>query len=472
MNREKDNISIPAVNTQHPDYKNEIVEIIRSNLTPKLTGEKISGYHENDIAAALELLKKDERSKLYSILDIQTLADVLEYSEERDVYIGELAIRRQVEVLEQLEISLTVDYLRQLDKTKRNLLIGLMEAGTRKEIAFSSSFDEDEIGSRMTTNYISIRNGSSVRQAMRDLIDQAAENDNISTIYVVDEDDTLFGAVDLKDLIIARETTALEEIVMTSYPYVYAEEEIDDCIERIKDYSEDSIPVLDEENRLKGVLTAPVIAQLVHDVLGDDYAKLGGLTAEEDLEEPLHKSVAKRLPWLVVLLILGMLVSSVVGLFETVVAQLALIVCFQSLVLDMAGNVGTQSLAVTIRVLMDEEISGKQKFYLVTKEARVGLLNGAILGGLSFLVIGGYLFLLKGQPPILAFGVSACTGIALLVSMLLSSVAGTSIPILFKKLKVDPAVASGPLITTVNDLVAVVTYYGLAWLLLLHVMHL
>ena len=472
MNREKDNISIPAVNTQHPDYKNEIVEIIRSNLTPKLTREKISGYHENDIAAALELLKKDERSKLYSILDIQTLADVLEYSEERDVYIGELAIRRQVEVLEQLEISLTVDYLRQLDKTKRNLLIGLMEAGTRKEIAFSSSFDEDEIGSRMTTNYISIRNGSSVRQAMRDLIDQAAENDNISTIYVVDEDDTLFGAVDLKDLIIARETTALEEIVMTSYPYVYAEEEIDDCIERIKDYSEDSIPVLDEVNRLKGVLTAPVIAQLVHDVLGDDYAKLGGLTAEEDLEEPLHKSVAKRLPWLVVLLVLGMLVSSVVGLFETVVAQLALIVCFQSLVLDMAGNVGTQSLAVTIRVLMDEEISGKQKLYLVTKEARVGLLNGAILGGLSFLVIGGYLFLLKGQPPILAFGVSACTGIALLVSMLLSSVAGTSIPILFKKMNVDPAVASGPLITTVNDLVAVVTYYGLAWLLLLHVMHL
>ena len=472
MNKAREGISVQAVNAQHPDYKNEIVAIIRSNLTPKLTREKIGGYHENDIAAALELLKKDERSKLYSILDIQTLADVMEYSEERDTYIGELAIRRQVEVLEQLEISLTVDYLRQLDKSKRNLLIGLMEAGTKKEIAFSSSLDEDEIGSKMTTNFISIRNGSSVRQAMRDLIDQAAENDNISTIYVVDEDDTLFGAVDLKDLIIARENTDLEEIVMTSYPYVYAEEEIDDCIERIKDYSEDSIPVLDEENRLKGVLTAPVIAQLVHDVLGDDYAKLGGLTAEEDLEEPLHKSVAKRLPWLIVLLVLGMLVSSVVGLFETVVAQLALIVCFQSLVLDMAGNVGTQSLAVTIRVLMDEEVSGKQKLYLISKEARVGLLNGTILGILSFLVIGGYLFLLKGQPVILAFGVSACTGMALLVSMILSSVAGTSIPILFKKLKVDPAVASGPLITTVNDLVAVVTYYGLAWFLLLHVMHL
>ena len=472
MNKEKDNISISAVTTQHPDYKNEIVEIIRGNLTPKLTREKISGYHENDIAAAMELLKKEERSKLYSILDIQTLADVLEYSEQRDIYIGELAIRRQVEVLEQLEISLTVDYLRQLDKSKRNLLIGLMEAGTRKEIAFSSSFDEDEIGSRMTTNYISIRNGSSVRQAMRDLIDQAAENDNISTIYVVDEDDTLFGAVDLKDLIIARENTALDEIVITSYPYVYAEEEIDDCIERIKDYSEDSIPVLDEDNRLKGVLTAPVIAQLVHDVLGDDYAKLGGLTAEEDLEEPLHKSVAKRLPWLIVLLILGMLVSSVVGIFESVVAHLALLVCFQSLVLDMAGNVGTQSLAVTIRVLMDEEVSGKQKLYLISKEARVGLLNGAILGILSFLVIGGYLFLLKGQPVMMAFGISACTGIALLVSMILSSVSGTSIPILFKKLKVDPAVASGPLITTVNDLVAVVTYYGLAWILLLQVLHL
>ena len=204
------------------------------------------------------------------------------------------------------------------------------------------------------------------------------------------------------------------------------------------------------------------------DELGEDYAKLAGLSAEEDLREPLKKSIGKRLPWLIILLGLGLVVSSVVGAFEGVVAHLTLIISFQSLILDMAGNVGTQSLAVTIRVLMDEQLSGREKFGLVVKEARVGLANGLILGLMSFVFIGLYLLLLKSQPAALAFSVSMCTGAALILSILLSSITGTVVPLAFKKLNVDPAVASGPLITTLNDLVAVVTYYGLAWLLLIN----
>ena len=457
--------------TQHPDYRMEIVQIVRSNLTPKLMREKILDYHENDVAAAMELLKKEERNRLYSILDSETLSSILEYSEKLNEYLNELSVRKRVDILSRLETPTVVEYLQQLEKLERSTLMDLMTEDVKKEIMLLSSFDEDEIGGKMTTNYISIGSNITVRQAMKELVEQAATNDNISTIYVVDEAGVLLGAIDLKDLIIARDNTSLDDIIMTSYPYVYASEQIEDCIERIKDYSEDSIPVLDEENRLKGVLTAQDITQLIDDEMGDDYAKLAGLTAEEDLREPLKKSISKRLPWLVILLGLGLLVSSVVGLFERVVAHLALIVCFQSLVLDMAGNVGTQSLAVTIRVLMDEQISGRQKLYLIGKEARVGLLNGLILGLLSFVFIGLYLVLLKGQLALLAFSVSLCTGIALLVAMLMSSLSGTVIPILFKKLKIDPAVASGPLITTVNDLVAVVAYYGLAWILLINVLH-
>jgi magnesium transporter len=154
-------------------------------------------------------------------------------------------------------------------------------------------------------------------------------------------------------------------------------------------------------------------------------------------------------------------------MFDSVVSYLPLLVSFQSLILGMAGNVGTQSLAVTIRSLTDENLTGKQKLYLVYKEARVGLCNGLLLGVLSFGLIGLYLFLIKGETAILAFSVSLCTGIALAVAMLLSSIFGTTIPIFFKRIKIDPAVASGPFITTINDLVAVVAYYGLAWLLLL-----
>lgn len=455
----------------HPDYVSQIVEIVKSNLTPRHIGDRVADFHENDIAAALALLKKEERAKLYSVMDIQALADVLSYAENRSEYIGELSIRKQVEVLSCLEPADAAEYLHQMGRQERNTLLELMDEDIRKEIMLLSSFDEDEIGSKMTTNYISIHAGIGIRQAMHELVEQAAENDNISTIYVVDENETLMGAIDLKDLIIARDGTALEDITMASYPYVYAEEQIDECIERLKDYSEDSIPVLDAHNRLTGVLTAQDITRLADEEMGDDYAKLAGLAAEEDIREPLLKSIAKRLPWLLVLLVLGLVVSSVVGLFEEVVASLTLVVFFQSLILDMAGNVGTQSLAITIRVLMDAHLTARQKLSLVIKESRVGLCNGLILGGLSFGLIGLYL-MLKGETMQLAFAVSACTGIALIVSMLLSSLSGTTVPILFKTLKIDPAVASGPLITTINDLVAVVTYYGLAWLLLIRILHL
>lgn len=460
-----------VVTAQRPDYISEIVGIIRSNLTPKLMQERILAYHENDIAAAMDLLRKDERSRLYSILSTDTLANILEYSENRNKYISELSVRKRTAVLSRFEAAVSVDYLRGLEKEERHTLIELMEEDTKREISLLDSFDEDEIGSKMTTNYISIQEGISVRGAMKELVDQAAENDNISTIYVTDKEGLLVGAIDLKDLITARENAELSSITVTSYPYVYANELIEDCIERIKDYSEDSIPVLDSENKLTGVLVSQDVTQLVDDEMGEDYAKLAGLSAEEDLSEPLKKSIGKRLPWLVILLGLGLVVSSVVGAFESVVAHIALIVSFQSLILDMAGNVGTQSLAVTIRVLMDEQLSGKQKLFLVGKEARVGLTNGFILGSLSFALVGAYLVLFKSQSAMFAFSVSGCTGIALLLSILLSSISGTVIPLAFKKMKVDPAVASGPLITTLNDLIAVVTYYGLAWILLINLLH-
>ncbi|WP_455528876.1 magnesium transporter [Huintestinicola sp.] len=459
-----------AVNAQHPDYKAEIVEILRSNLTPRIVRERIADYHEKDIAAAMELLTSDERKKLYSVLSTEALASVIEYSEHITEYIDELGIRKKIDILSQIEVADAAEYLKQTDKGNRKTILDLMDSEVKAEIRLLSSFDEDEIGSRMTTNFISVKAGSSIKEAMTSLVTQAAENDNITTLYVVEEDNTLLGAIDLKDLITAREGTALDSITMTSYPYVYTNELIEDCIVRIRDYSEDSIPVLDADNKLKGVLISQDIADLIGDMMGEDYAMLAGLSSEEDLSEPMKKSVIKRLPWLTVLLGLGLIVSSVVGLFENVVAHLTLIVCFQSLILDMAGNVGTQSLAVTIRVLIDENLSGKQKIHLISKEARVGLVNGLILGVLSFVFIGGYIALFKSQPLAYAFSISLCTGAAMLIAIILSSITGTVIPIVLKKCKIDPAVASGPLITTINDLVAVVSYYGLAWIFLINFM--
>ena len=351
-------------------------------------------------------------------------------------------------------------------------MIDALDEDIRKEIQLIASFDEDEIGSKMTTNCIILRENLTVKDAMKELVRQAEENDNISTLFVVDDTDCFYGAIALKDLITARSHVPLEHLIATSFPYVYANETIDACMEQLKDYSEDLIPVLDNQNKLLGVITAQSLIDVVDEEMGEDYAKLAGLTAEEDLNEPLKQSMKKRLPWLFALLLLGLLVSVVVGAFEKVVAQLTLIMAFQSLILDMSGNVGTQSLAVTIRVLMDENLTFQKKLKLIGKEMRVGFFNGLLLGVLSFVMVGLYIMLFKHKAILFSFAISGCIGVSLMLAMLISSAVGTLIPLFFKKIKVDPAVASGPLITTVNDLVAVVTYYGMSWILLLNVLKL
>ena len=304
---------------------------------------------------------------------------------------------------------------------------------------------------------------------MRELISQAKDNDNINTIYVKDSNDRYYGAIDLKDLILAREHDDLEKIISTSYPYVMADEIVSDTLDMLRSYEEDSIPVLDDDKHIIGAITMSDIVEAIDDEMGDDYAKLAGLTAEADLKENIFESMKKRLPWLILLLFLGIGVSSVVGVFEKLVSKVALIVCFQSLILDMAGNVGTQSLAVTIRVLMDENISAKEKFGFVLKEMKIGFVNGLLLGTLSFAFIGLFIFFIKGKTFTYAFAISACVGISLIAAMVISSLVGTLIPMFFHKIKVDPAVASGPLITTINDLVAVITYYGLSGMVLLKI---
>ncbi|MBO7185109.1 MAG: magnesium transporter [Oscillospiraceae bacterium] len=457
-----------SVNANAPVvFSEEIIALIRSDLTPKKMREQIGDYHEKDIAMALEELSEDECQKLFRLLTMDTLVSVLEYSDDIARFFAPLSMRRKVEALSRMEASTAVELLQQLGKLERDSLTDLLTPELRSEIRLMSSFEEDEIGSRMSTNYIEIPENSTIKGAMSELIRQAPENDNMSVLYVVDEEGTFCGAIDLKDLIIARENTALSDITRVSYPYVYAKALIDDCLSSLIDYSESSIPVLDNEDKLIGVVTAQDFMEVIDEELSEDYAKLAGLTAEEDLSEPIVQSVKKRLPWLGILLALGFVVSAAVGLFESVVAQLPVIMSFQSLILGMAGNVGTQSLAVAIRVLMDQQVDRSHLSSLVWKEARVGVFNGLLLGVLSFVSIGGYLCL-QGHAASFAFAISGCLGIAMVLAMVASSLSGTVIPIIFKKLGVDPAVASGPLITTVNDLVAVISYYGLAWIILIN----
>lgn len=452
------------------DHRSAILRIVRESASDVALREALEKYHDNDIASVLEELSPEERAVLLAAIGSEGMSSVVSYLDDAGEYLSELGADAAADIIEQMDADEALEALEDLDgETRAEVLEHIEDEQVREEIAMLDSYDDDEFGSYMSTNLIAIPRGSTVKSAMRALIGQAAENDNIHTLFVINADGSFYGAIDLKALIVARSEDPLEALICTTFPYVLDKDSVSDNIERVRGYSEDLIPVLSMEgHRLLGVITATDVTEIVDEQLADDYAKLAALGGEDEPDEPLIKSLKKRVPWLIILLFMGLGVSAVVGLFEGVVAQLPMIVAFQSLILGMAGNVGTQSLAVTVRAIGGEEkFSFRQQLGTIWREVRVALLNGIVLGILSFLIVGIYLGALGGYARDFTLAAAGCVGSAMCFAMTVSGFTGAAIPITLYRLGVDPAVASGPLITTVNDLVAVFSYYGLAFGLLL-----
>lgn len=455
------------------EFYDEIKKIIETADTANMAS-MLEDYHAGDIADVLEDLTKEERIRVYKAVGLEKTSEIFSFYDDVEKYIAEIKPETAADIVEQMDSDDAIDVLNELHDDSKKEIINLMESDSKEKVKKLDSYDEDQIGSYMSDNFIAINSDLSIKQAMSTLVSEAGEHDNISTLYVIDDKKKFIGTIDLRDLIIARKEDSLMDLCMTSYPSFYDDELMSDCINRLKDYAEDSIPVLNRDNVLLGVITADSVTDAVDDEMTDDYAKLGGLSESEDLDEPTFQSIKKRIPWLVVLLFLGFVVSSVIGAFEAVIATLPAIVFFQSTILDMSGNVGTQSLAVTIRNITNEELKGKQIAKNVFKEVKIGFINGLIIGVIGFLFVLAYLVIRKqeivaGDGYLFsdALKVSAIISASLVLAMTLSSLIGTVFPIFLDKIHVDPAVASGPFITTFNDIVAVVVYYGLTAILFL-----
>ena len=456
---------------QERDYSTQILGIIRSDVSDEEIKSQLQEYHENDIASIFEELEAEERDRLLQILGSEIMSEIVSYLEDAGEYLSEIDADEAADIIEQMDADDAAEVLEDLDEETRSEIFELIEDEEIKEdIELIDSYDDDEFGSRMSTNFIAVKRNSTIKETMKTLVSEAAENDNIYTIFVVNEDDSFYGVIDLKDLIVARSTVELESLISNNFPFVYDKDTISENIERLRGYSENMIPVISSANNsLLGVITSNDIIELVDEEISDDYAKLAAMTSEQKPDESLFTSMKKRIPWLIALLFMGLIVSAVVGVFESVVDALPMIVSFQSLILGMAGNVGTQSLAVTVRAIgNDDDNSFKSQLIAILKEIRIALLNGVVLGAISFAIVSGYLFIFTAYASSFIFAAAGCVGLAMCFAMAISGLTGSAIPVCLYRFGIDPAVASGPLITTINDLVAVISYYGLAWALLLN----
>ena len=454
------------------DYGTQILNIIRSDINDDEIKTQLEEYHENDIASVFEELTPEERDRLLDILGSEIMSEVVSFLDDAGEYLSEIDADEAADIIEQMDADEALEVLDDLDEQTRSEIFELIEDDEiKEEIELIDSYEDNEFGSRMSTNFIVVKRNQTIKGTMKTLVSEAAENDNIYTIFVVNEDDSFYGVIDLKDLIVARSNVELESLIYTNFPFVYDKDIISENIERLRGYSENMIPVISSvNNSLLGVITSTDIIELVDEEISDDYAKLAAMTAEQEPDETLFTSMKKRVPWLIALLFMGLAVSAVVGMFESVVDALPMIVSFQSLILGMAGNVGTQSLAVTVRALGNEDDNSlKNQLFTIFKEVRVALLNGLVLGSISFAIVSLYLFVFASYSASFVFAAAGCVGLAMCFAMAISGFTGAAIPVCLYRLKIDPAVASGPLITTINDLVAVISYYGLAWTLLLNI---
>lgn len=446
----------------------EIIKIIKETTNLKMLHDLLYSYHKNDIARCFEYLTDEELEKVYQTFDEQELSEIFTYLDDVKEYIEDLETETAADLIELMDSDDAKEILEELTEEDRNEILELMDEEVVDDIELLTSYDEDVIASYMTNNFIAIKKDYTIKQTMKTVVEEASTNDNFTIIYVVNEDDTLYGTIELKDLIKARATDSLEDIIKKSYPSIVDMTNVSDALILVKDYEIDSIPIVNDKNVLLGVVTTNDLLEVIDDELSDDYAKLAGLTSEEELDESTFKSVKKRIPWLCALLVLGLIISLVMRVFESAIVAVPAIVFFQSMILGMGGNVGTQSLAVTIRAISDEDISRKEVARLVFKEIRIAFFNGLLIGVISFVVVSAYLMLSNtvidqniGYNVLDIFKTSGVVSTSLLISMVISGLIGTLIPIVLQKCKIDPAVASGPFITSINDIMAIVVYYGI-----------
>lgn len=425
----------------------------------------LTDSHPYDVASILDDLEDSEVDYILSLLDEKELADIFEYIDEDKVakIMERIDSSLSANIITEMESDDAIDVIKSLDSETKQKIAPYISKEQLTDMKELAAYDENEAGSIMTNNYLKVSYKSTIPQVMKIVVNESNEQEIIDTIFVVNEKNELVGLIDLKQLIIARKDTPLKDIIETKFKSCQDTSEIAQASNTLKEYSLLVLPVL-HNKVLKGIITIDDVIDFVDEEKNDDYDKLAGLAGDNDTK--VSSVFKSRIPWILILMVLSFVVSTVLGLFEEIIASATILVFFQTLLLDMGGNAGTQSLASSVVRLSKAELDTKKQIKShLGKEALSGMALGLILGLCAFIIT--YIFMLiKGNVEHKAI-ISLVIGLSMSIGIFVSNFMGSLIPIFLSKIKVDPAVASGPFITTLNDVLGVVIYYSIAYFVLI-----
>ncbi|WP_086312226.1 magnesium transporter MgtE [Enterococcus sp. 7F3_DIV0205] len=397
-----------------------------------------------------------DRKQIYSYLSPKELADMFDVIEEDNEnmkdYIAEMRPSYAAEMLSEMYTDNAVDLLNMLDKSQKAKYLSLMSTEDAGEIKELLHYEDDTAGSIMTTEFVSIVANQTVRSAMYVLKNQADVAETIYYVYVVDQENHLVGVISLRDLIVNDDDTMIADVLSERVISVHVGDDQEDVAQTIRDYDFLALPVTDYDDHLLGIVTVDDIIDVIDDEAASDYSGLAGVNVEEVSENPI-KAASKRLPWLITLLFLGMSTATLISHYEELVSEASILAVFISLITGTAGNAGTQSLAVAVRRLAVADEKDNNFGRLIISEVLTGLVTGAVTGVAIFIVVGIWQH---------NFPLGFVIGMAMLCAITVANLAGSLIPMLMDKLGFDPAVASGPFITTLSDLTSVLIYFNIA----------
>lgn len=411
--------------------------------------------HPYEQAMFFRKLTDEERMSVYTFLTPRELSFVMENIEleETEKFITEMDPHFAAMVLAEIAVDDAVDILKELTIDQVASFLALMEQEAADEIKTLLHYEEKTAGSIMTTEFLSVVNTQTVKETLQFLKEKAPDAETIYYTYVLDENKRLVGVLSLRDLIIADEDAVIADIMSDNVVSVSVGKDQEEVAQMIRDYDFLALPVVDFQNHLLGIITVDDILDVMDEEASDDYSKFAGMADVDRRHLTPLQAAKERLPWLIILLFLGMITASLIGGFEATLEEVPIVAIFIPLIAGMAGNAGTQSLAVAVRGLAvgvyDDENRVRLFFREITTGALVGLANGAIVVPLIYFW-KGTLFL------------GVLVGVAIFVTVTIASLSGSLIPLLMEKLKIDPAVASGPFITTLNDMTSILIYFGMA----------
>ncbi|MBO0437620.1 magnesium transporter [Vagococcus fluvialis] len=401
-------------------------------------------------------LDEKERLRLYTYLSPKETADMFDVIEEdhEDMkdYLSEMAPRYVADMLSEMYADNAADILNQLDKEEALKYLSLMTSENVNRIKVLIGYEDKTAGAIMTTEYVSIVANQTIRSALNLLRKKATQAEIIYYIYVVDSHNHLEGIISLRDLLLNREDMLISEMMEERVISVDVTEDQEDVAKTIRDYDFLAVPVVNSRKELLGIITVDDIIDVIDDEAASDYSGLAGVDVEAIAETPLKASI-KRLPWLITLLFLGMSTATLISHYEVLINEASILAVFISLITGTAGNAGTQSLAVAVRKLAISDDKDMSFAKLIISEVLTGLITGCVTGLVIFIVVGFW----KSN-----FILGFVIGIAMLCAITVANLAGSFIPILMEKIGFDPAVASGPFITTLSDLTSVLIYFNIA----------